>query len=417
MQWDLQNTAELVPSHQRLVPVGVAGTTTDADFQGGHKIPTPSCGGPLPPPLSTEDAPFVNEHSQMTYLTSSRMGSNVPASNCITSKQMSNTAAPTIYSGLYTAPMSKSHEFSLMPETMFTRKRDEWNNAKALNCFVLVDEKTPLVHRCCGFAVPTPDRAVDIAFCISSDLLGEAVPTPVCPNFQQQATMATIKMPDAFSRSIAQIGQRQSFSSGGFATTPSYTGTPNFNNMTKPNQYTGRAPSKKWSKVEDDKLRLAVKSQGPGTGQRIASHNWTRIASHHMAGTGRTGVQCLYRWKGVLQPDLVKGPWTAAEDLSLRTLWNKGVRKWSIIAQSLPGRIGKQCRERWVNHLDPSINKKSWTAAEINLLQAAQAKMGNRWRDIAEMLPGRGANSVQNKYHSLYRKRIMKDEKSKERKI
>lgn len=32
-----------------------------------------------------------------------------------------------------------------------------------------------------------------------------------------------------------------------------------------------------------------------------------------------------------------------------------GVRKWSSIAQMLPGRIGKQCRERWHNHLKPNI--------------------------------------------------------------
>lgn len=32
-----------------------------------------------------------------------------------------------------------------------------------------------------------------------------------------------------------------------------------------------------------------------------------------------------------------------------------GERKWSSIAQLLPGRIGKQCRERWLNHLKPNI--------------------------------------------------------------
>lgn len=28
-----------------------------------------------------------------------------------------------------------------------------------------------------------------------------------------------------------------------------------------------------------------------------------------------------------------------------------GPKKWSLIAKSLPGRIGKQCRERFVNVL------------------------------------------------------------------
>lgn len=34
-----------------------------------------------------------------------------------------------------------------------------------------------------------------------------------------------------------------------------------------------------------------------------------------------------------------------------------GAKKWSQIAAQLPGRIGKQCRERWHNHLNPAIKK------------------------------------------------------------
>ncbi len=41
-----------------------------------------------------------------------------------------------------------------------------------------------------------------------------------------------------------------------------------------------------------------------------------------------------------------------------------GAKKWSQIAQQLPGRIGKQCRERWHNHLNPAINKDPWSEEE-----------------------------------------------------
>lgn len=42
----------------------------------------------------------------------------------------------------------------------------------------------------------------------------------------------------------------------------------------------------------------------------------------------------------------------------MRTLVNQyGPRKWSAIASHLPGRVGKQCRERWQNHLRPDVNK------------------------------------------------------------
>ena len=32
-----------------------------------------------------------------------------------------------------------------------------------------------------------------------------------------------------------------------------------------------------------------------------------------------------------------------------------GQQRWTVIADYLHGRIGKQCRERWHNHLRPDI--------------------------------------------------------------
>ena len=49
----------------------------------------------------------------------------------------------------------------------------------------------------------------------------------------------------------------------------------------------------------------------------------------------------------MLKPTLVKGPWTEAEDAKVVELVGRlGAKKWSAIAGHLPGRIGKQCRER-----------------------------------------------------------------------
>jgi transcriptional activator Myb len=38
-----------------------------------------------------------------------------------------------------------------------------------------------------------------------------------------------------------------------------------------------------------------------------------------------------------------------------------GATKWSHIAKHIPFRTGKQCRERWFNHLSPSIKKEEWS--------------------------------------------------------
>lgn len=70
--------------------------------------------------------------------------------------------------------------------------------------------------------------------------------------------------------------------------------------------------------------------------------------------------------KKVKKPkNYIKGAWTEEEDELLRSLVAKyGPKRWSLIAQNLPGRIGKQCRERWYNHLDPSVKKEWWTPEE-----------------------------------------------------
>ena len=53
-----------------------------------------------------------------------------------------------------------------------------------------------------------------------------------------------------------------------------------------------------------------------------------------------------------------KQAWTNAEDATLLELVQRhGPSNWSRIAADLPSRIGKQCRERWHNHLSPAVKK------------------------------------------------------------
>ena len=66
-----------------------------------------------------------------------------------------------------------------------------------------------------------------------------------------------------------------------------------------------------------------------------------------------------------------------------------GIQKWSDIAKLLPGRVGKQIRERWQNHLDPTLKKTEWTIEEDLLLLELHKKQGNRWMMIARGIDGR----------------------------
>ncbi|KAK3281909.1 hypothetical protein CYMTET_10324 [Cymbomonas tetramitiformis] len=90
-----------------------------------------------------------------------------------------------------------------------------------------------------------------------------------------------------------------------------------------------------------------------------------------------------------------KGQWTDDEDATLVRLVEKfGTRRWSYIASLLIGRIGKQCRERWHNHLRPDIKRDAWTPEEEARLVAAHNKLGNKWAGIARLMPGRTENAV-----------------------
>lgn len=156
-----------------------------------------------------------------------------------------------------------------------------------------------------------------------------------------------------------------------------------------------------WTKEEDDLLTQIASSQ-----ENIA---WSVVAKLF---PNKTAPQLAGRWEKVLDPHLIKGSWTREEDEIIIDFVSKnGDKDWAKLALLLKGRTGKQCRERFKNHLDPNVAKNSWTEEEDNKLIELHAKFGNSWTKISHYFEGRTDNCIKNRWNSTLKKRLERKEK------
>ena len=113
------------------------------------------------------------------------------------------------------------------------------------------------------------------------------------------------------------------------------------------------------------------------------------------------------------EKSLNRHSWLPEEDEILaRLTLSRGPKAWASIARDLnmtvhrgaSVRQGKQCRERWYNHLNPDLKKGQWSQEEELFIIQKQLEIGNKWSEISRGLPGRTENQVKNKWKSMYKK-------------
>jgi hypothetical protein len=146
----------------------------------------------------------------------------------------------------------------------------------------------------------------------------------------------------------------------------------------------------KWTAVEDSKLKDAVHTHG--------DKNWVTISA---LIPGRTKVRCYGRWRSILKHSVdeatgCSGKWTADEEMKLKdAVQMHGGNNWIAITALVPGRTKSQCKSRWYNTLDPSIDSANessgkWAEDEDIKLKAAVLTHGdNNWKKVAVLVPGR----------------------------
>ncbi|GBC03445.1 hypothetical protein RclHR1_05120015 [Rhizophagus clarus] len=99
------------------------------------------------------------------------------------------------------------------------------------------------------------------------------------------------------------------------------------------------------------------------------------------------------------------GPWEPEEDERLLTIVSElGTKHWKLIGIRHGLRDGKQCRERWHNHLNPDLIYGPLTPEEDEQILTYHSEMGTKWAVMSQLL-GRPANLIKNRYYSSLSKK------------
>ncbi|KAK6127648.1 hypothetical protein DH2020_038627 [Rehmannia glutinosa] len=185
---------------------------------------------------------------------------------------------------------------------------------------------------------------------------------------------------------------------------------------------------REWTKEEDNQLRTAVETYGESNWQVVASVmegtnsmsclleiEQVVIASFvitmSLFGKTRRGTRAVDEkfeerrlWLKTLHPARKRvGKWTAEEDKRLKVAVALfGPKTWKKVARCVPGRTQVQCRERWVNCLDPSLNMAEWTEEEDSKLEVAIAEHGYCWSKVAACIPRRTDNQCWRRWKMLF---------------
>jgi hypothetical protein len=100
----------------------------------------------------------------------------------------------------------------------------------------------------------------------------------------------------------------------------------------------------------------------------------------------------------------MRRPFTPVEDALLsQIMTEQPFTTWLRVANQMPGRTARQCRDRWANYISPHNRNAPWTPEEDSLLLMKFFELGPHWASIAKHFDGRSENNVKNRWYTYIR--------------
>eukprot|EP00347_Sterkiella_histriomuscorum_P009491 403341010 len=154
--------------------------------------------------------------------------------------------------------------------------------------------------------------------------------------------------------------------------------------------------SHRWSNIDDNKLLKAFQKY---------ENNWTKIQMEmRLAKADAEDIKDRYKR---LTEATVKGTWTQEEDSIIMREYKKLGRNWGLIAKKVPGRSGKQIRERYVNYLEKkdNIKKEQFSEEEDDLIMKYFDIYPHDWNKISENVKTKSASQIKKRFVNFLREK------------
>lgn len=165
----------------------------------------------------------------------------------------------------------------------------------------------------------------------------------------------------------------------------------------------------KWTNKMDERL-LELYNQNTNS---FGHPFWANIGPIMQNEYGVTQEQCMTRYREALNRGARHRKFTPEEDKHLVELVKNYGKNWAEIAKQMGNRTKKQCKERYINYLDPTIDQSPFTPEEDKFIIEKHKILGSKWEIIAHFLPGRTPNQVKNRWWGCLearRKRISRQQ-------